>query len=197
MDTNLLSSYIQIHNNVLADNVLTSFEKVCSNHESFKDGNVVNDSQKTENTDKKIRDTKIWPLVNSEDEKSYTNIHWCNLLLTMFNKYSVDYFKKYHPYRHNQADVIDIQVLKYNVGGHYEFHVDHSKMIPRTLSFIYLINDDYEGGELIFATPDFKNDLTIEKKKNTLIVWPSNFMYPHMVKPVTKGTRFSVVGWAL
>jgi len=70
-------------------------------------------------------------------------------------------------------------------------------MIPRTLSFIYLINDDYEGGELIFATPDFKNDLTIEKKKNTLIVWPSNFMYPHMVKPVTKGTRFSVVGWAL
>jgi len=59
MDTNLLSSYIQIHNNVLADNVLTSFKKVCSNHESFKDGNVVNDSQKTENTNKKIRDTKI------------------------------------------------------------------------------------------------------------------------------------------
>jgi|TARA_R100001460_G_scaffold35576_4_gene68412 Rps23 Pro-64 3,4-dihydroxylase Tpa1-like proline 4-hydroxylase len=197
MDANLLSSYIQLYNNVLPDNVLTNFEKVCKDHEFLKEGSIVHDSKENEFSNKKIRDTKIWPLVNSEEEKSYTTIHWCNLLLSMFKKYSVEYFRVYEKNNLSQVDIIDIQVLKYNVGGHYQFHVDHSKKIPRTLSFIYLINDDYEGGDLVFATPDFKKDLIIEKKKNTLIIWPSNFMYPHTVQPVTKGTRFSVVGWAL
>ena len=32
---------------------------------------------------------------------------------------------------------------------------------------------------------------------NRMIIWPSTFLYPHTVKPVTKGTRYSVVAWAL
>ena len=28
-----------------------------------------------------------------------------------------------------------------------------------------------------------------------LVMWPSNFMYPHSVSPVTKGTRYAIVSW--
>jgi len=37
----------------------------------------------------------------------------------------------------------------------------------------------------------------MDKLKNRMLIWPSNFMYPHLVKPVTKGIRYSVVSWAL
>ena len=40
-------------------------------------------------------------------------------------------------------------------------------------------------------------ELIIEKKSNRMIVWPSNFLYPHAVKPVTEGIRYSIVSWAL
>ena len=49
-------------------------------------------------------------------------------------------------------------------------------MIMRVVSFILL---------------DEKYDLT----KGDIIVFPSNFMYPHKVEPVTKGTRYSYISW--
>lgn len=44
---------------------------------------------------------------------------------------------------------------------------------------------------------DGTGEYKIEVKPNRMIVWPSNFMFPHRVAPVTKGVRFSVVSWAL
>tara|TARA_R100000697_G_scaffold121409_1_gene148439 strand:- start:2922 stop:3107 length:186 start_codon:yes stop_codon:yes gene_type:complete len=60
-----------------------------------------------------------------------------------------------------------------------------------------LLNNDYEGGEICFRYPDTTGEWLIDKKPGRIIVWPSNFLYPHRVKPVTKGTRYSVVSWAL
>ena len=37
---------------------------------------------------------------------------------------------------------------------------------------------------------------TPEIVPNRLIIWPSNFLFPHSVLPVTKGLRYSVVAWA-
>ena len=54
-----------------------------------------------------------------------------------------------------------------------------------------MLNNDYEGGGLNFKWNDEKMD--IEIKPNRLIMWPSNFMYPHCVEPITKGTRYSIV----
>jgi predicted 2-oxoglutarate/Fe(II)-dependent dioxygenase YbiX len=53
------------------------------------------------------------------------------------------------------------------------------------------LNDDYEGGELVFWESE-----TIKLKAGSIMIFPSNFMYPHKVMPVTKGTRYSYVSWA-
>ena len=63
------------------------------------------------------------------------------------------------------------------------------KGIP-TLSIIGVLNDDYEGGELIMF-----EDTKIDTKKGDLIIFPSNFLYPHEITPVTKGVRYSYVSW--
>ena len=36
----------------------------------------------------------------------------------------------------------------------------------------------------------------LKPEPNSLIMWPSNFLYPHGVEPVSEGTRWSIVAWA-
>ena len=65
------------------------------------------------------------------------------------------------------------------------------------MSCILLLNNDYEGGNLCFRNPDGSGEWEVEVKPNRMIIWPSNFLYPHTVKPVTRGKSYSVVAWAL
>ena len=39
-------------------------------------------------------------------------------------------------------------------------------------------------------------DTPVEIGKGDLLIFPSNFLYPHRVDPVTKGVRYSYVSWA-
>ena len=39
-------------------------------------------------------------------------------------------------------------------------------------------------------------DQVIPFEAGDVIIFPSNFMYPHRVEPVTKGARYSYVSWA-
>ena len=59
-----------------------------------------------------------------------------------------------------------------------------------TLSIIGTLNDDYEGGEFIMF-----GDKKIDMKTGDLLIFPSTFLYPHKVNPVTKGSRYSYVSW--
>ena len=77
-------------------------------------------------------------------------------------------------------------------------HCDHihslfdgkRKGIP-TLSILGLLNDDFEGGDFVMFT-----DQKIEFNKGDLLVFPSNFLYPHRVEEVKSGTRFSFISWS-
>ena len=63
------------------------------------------------------------------------------------------------------------------------------KGIP-VLSVLGLLNDDFKGGEFVL----FDNEI-IPFEQGDLLIFPSNFMYPHKVEPVTKGTRYSFISW--
>jgi len=58
------------------------------------------------------------------------------------------------------------------------------------LSIVGVLNDDYKGGEFIMF-----DDYEIKFKTGDLIIFPSVFLYPHLVKPVKKGVRYSFVSW--
>ena len=47
-------------------------------------------------------------------------------------------------------------------------------------SVLGVLNDDYEGGEFVLI------DEKIDLSKGDIIIFPSNFMYPHKVEPVKK-----------
>ena len=88
---------------------------------------------------------------------------------------------------------------RYSKGGWMQRHIDniaHSHGqeygFPHISSLLFL-NDNYEGGNFVICDGEF------EKKpaQGSCVVFPSNFMYPHEVKEVTKGTRYSVMTWIL
>ena len=90
-----------------------------------------------------------------------------------------------------------IRFNRYNKNQIMSKHCDHIhslftgeiRGIP-ILSIVGLLNDDYKGGEFIMF-----DDYEIKFKAGDLIVFPSIFLYPHLVKPVKKGVRYSFVSW--
>jgi PKHD-type hydroxylase len=78
--------------------------------------------------------------------------------------------------------------------GHYGMHIDKTiNGAVRKLSLTIQLSspDDYEGGELALQ---FKKDAEIMPKElGKMVVFPSYVL--HEVRPVTKGTRYSLVAW--
>lgn len=96
------------------------------------------------------------------------------------------------------SKLTQVDVLKYTPGGKYNAHIDHGFQCERTLSVILNLNEDYEGGDFVFFHQDCKTEMKrVSCKKGTVIMFPSNFLYPHAVEPITKGTRYSIVSWLL
>ena len=187
-----IKNFIKIYDEVLPWSVLSNLIRFANNNNNkFKETAVGENKEVNFNT----RRTYTLPLSNLS--KSLTNVHWFNLLHFYFKK-NLDKFPQdakiiEYEYRH----ISNIEILKYENTGFYTWHVDHFAGIPRTMSCILLLNNDYEGGNLCFRNPDGSGEWEVEVKPNRMIIWPSNFLYPHTVKPVTKGTRYSVVAWAL
>jgi PKHD-type hydroxylase len=89
----------------------------------------------------------------------------------------------------------EVEVLKYDEGSFFNLHSDLGTdeiSSTRKLSLVVMLSakEDYDGGELEFVPPN--ND----KQQNigSLFIFPSYI--PHQVKPVTGGTRHTLVAWA-
>jgi predicted 2-oxoglutarate/Fe(II)-dependent dioxygenase YbiX len=144
--------------------------------------------------------TKIKLSGNQELSTSYDNVSTKDVLMKQIweglNQYIIkdfhfswlDGWNGFTPLRFNQ----------YKENKKMAEHCDHiiineagtRKGIP-VLSIIGSLNDDYEGGEFIMF-----QDEEIKLKQGDLMIFPSVFLYPHRVEPVTKGVRNTFVSWA-
>ena len=91
-------------------------------------------------------------------------------------------------------DVDAPMIMKYEKGGHYDWHVDTGNSVcHRKLSFTIQLSDDkdYSGGDVEFIGT--KVDTKAFRQKGVCIIYPS--FLPHRVTKVTKGTRHAIVGW--
>tara|TARA_R110002012_G_scaffold100500_1_gene239191 strand:- start:1424 stop:2053 length:630 start_codon:yes stop_codon:yes gene_type:complete len=136
-------------------------------------------------------------------------------------------YRELHPYIHEanksagwnfEWDRSEVcQFTKYKLNQYYDWHCDswdkpYEKKGPqlgkiRKLSMTCQLTDgsEYEGGELEFDFRNYDPHMREETKhlrqakeilpKGSIIVFPS-FVW-HRVKPVTKGTRYSLVMWNL
>ena len=161
---------------------------------TFDAATIIGDNQTGPKVEKKIRKTDILPLDHLNE--SFTNVKHARILRKKFYELGLEYLNK-----KNVSNVtglkrhVDLQILKYTAGGFYTFHSDYHFSQPRNLSLVYILNDDFEGGNLTFYNIEKNIQIKTKMKKNSIVVFPSNFIFPHTVEPVTKGIRYSCVGW--
>ena len=186
------------------DKGIIKLEDIISGSES----NVISGSDAFELYDTFGFPIDLTALILKENGLNYNEKEFINLLDTQKNRSKAAHVNSNEEWvsvlDSNETEFIgydnlraNIRILKYEKGGHYKFHTDHGPTTPRTLSLIYFVNDDFEGGNLNFKLVGSGGEMVIENKPNRLVIWPSNFMYPHRVTPVESGTRYSVVAWAL
>lgn len=90
-----------------------------------------------------------------------------------------------------------IRFNKYSKNKEMAEHCDHiqglfdgeRKGIP-ILSVLGVLNNNYVGGEFIILENE-----EIKFKVGDILIFPSIFLYPHKVKPVKKGKRYSFISW--
>ena len=138
---------------------------------------------------KDIRDVKGYQL----NFDTPTNLFYWNYIKTEIERIYILYKAKFPTMMSSKINQIDL--LKYSPGQKYEVHTDHYNTSPRHLSIIMNLNDDYEGGDLIFTDQSKKEIKRLKLGKGSIVFFPSNFMYPHGIEPITKGTRYSIVSW--
>jgi PKHD-type hydroxylase len=133
----------------------------------------------------KIRKSKIvWITPDPE-------INWVYQRLTnIITRLNADYFR-FDLFGFTEG----FQFTEYNApNGQYGKHIDTSfNGTVRKLSFVLQLSDpkDYKGGELQIHLDDTPE--VMKKEQGTVIAFPSPTL--HEVTPITKGRRYSLVGW--
>ena len=135
---------------------------------------------------------ELQPYIHKANKKAGWNFEWDRSESCQFTKYKHNQYYDWH------CDSWDKPYDKPN-------SPDNGKI--RKLSMTCQLTDgsEYEGGELEFDFRNYDPNMRDEFKhlkqakeilpKGSIIVFPS-FVY-HRVKPVTKGTRYSLVMWNL
>jgi hypothetical protein len=185
-----IESYIKVYPNWLDAKKCEQTVNELSQHDEWKQNTFYNALTKKEYSPSGNKELDItWGSLITTKEYVMQRI-W-DSLSEYFKELNANYFSGWQGYT-------EVRFHRYKMQQTMSHHCDHihdmfdgnRKGIP-TLSFVATFNDDYEGGEFVMW-----NDTVIEMKAGTAIIFPSCFLYPHMVQPVTKGVRYSCVSWA-
>ena len=130
----------------------------------------------------------------TQEQQNKITPHLVKALEEYQNKYSTEGEKTQGPWL---TKFSPIRFNKYVIGTTMRKHYDHihsifdgkMKGVP-IISIVGQLNEDYEGAEFYCRGKEIK------LKTGDILLFPSNFMYPHEVKEAKKGVRYSFVSWA-
>ena len=129
---------------------------------------------------KEIRDANVFPFpLNEQTEPLYKKM----MMIVEAANQEYDFDIDGIPH--------EFQLLKYEPGGHYNWHMDMGGTNgDRKISVVVFLTDpsEYEGGEL-----EVLEGGKLPREQGTVATFPSYMM--HTVNPVTKGTRWTLVSW--
>ena len=180
-----LSKYIKVYNNILDINDCNLIVNEYTNSDEWLSAEIA--------TGANLQVRKCDSIPISSQEILQKNIHVRKKIDSMlFEKVSI-IVQKYmsdFPSCFLSSDT-GYDLLRYKDGGYYRQHSDSFKEQMRTISVSINLNSDYVGGKMAF----FDREIQIRGGVGSAIVFPSNFMYPHEIMPIEKGTRYSIVTW--
>ena len=181
---------IIIKENVIPPQNIEELMLLTNNTKDISQATIINkDKEDGSEKNLEVRNTLWYPITDQLAKHLEESVADC-FRQFVIPKYHCE-FKSYEP----------VQFLGYPPGGHYKGHNDGEafnmetrqweRCMPRDVSFLFYLNDQYGGGELEFGDLG----LTIKPKKGMMIAFPSYKEFAHKVHPVTWGHRYSLVCW--
>jgi Rps23 Pro-64 3,4-dihydroxylase Tpa1-like proline 4-hydroxylase len=184
--TQKLEDFIKIYDDIISDDLC---DKILNEYKNSDDWGLTLVGEGVVNNN--IRNCSMIQLSNNDvinkkyEIRKFIDVELHQQLLKVVEKYSQDF--------PNFAPSVDTgyDLLRYQTGEFYTQHTDSFVHQQRSVSCSLSLNDDYTGGEFAF----FNREIVIRPKIGSVIVFPSNFMYPHEIMPVIEGTRYSIITW--
>ena len=186
-----LGNNIFMYNNVMGEDldILKEVDSIFVNYNiGFADSTM-----NAGDYDKSLRSCTVFSLyTNKEEDADYNNLKKIlnKKIDIAVSKCILDFIKKTGIKIKERESW---EVLKYEKGQMVTWHCDDGEVHPSKVSFVYYINDDYEGGEIQFKNKVYT--MPIKPSKDSLIIFPSGIDYIHRVLPVTEGTKYSVISF--
>ena len=139
---NELLKFIKIVKAPLANATVAELLKYLDSQKEFRPATTIGDGDNnSSNKGGQIR--KVSEHGFRKYHQSMTHVHWHNLLCHTIMGEAENY--RVQQKEMSAMKMTHLSALKYEKSDHYVFHVDHCVDIPRTLSVIYLLNNDYKG----------------------------------------------------
>jgi hypothetical protein len=116
---------------------------------------------------------------------------WDSISTYIFKDLNVPWFNSWNGFtgakynRYSQTHGMDLHC------DHIQSIFDGQKKGVPILTILIILNNDFEGGEFIMFDEE-----VIPFSKGDVLIFPSNFLFPHKVNAVTAGVRYSTVFWA-
>ncbi|HJP10635.1 MAG TPA: 2OG-Fe(II) oxygenase [Arenicellales bacterium] len=199
----LLSDYVKVYKNCFTksfcETVIEEFDSDCSQKAPVDwRGNLEVLSQ--------YRDAALYS-INAKEQEPVSDLRR-SITKTLTDTLTIqleNYLQETHLYVDNvickkffNGSNDGFRFLRYDVGGHCAEHTDQcvSAETTRVITCSINLNDNYEGGHtLFFPLYPHSNRVHIPPQTGQLILFPSNFLYPHIVTKVTSGARYQIITW--
>jgi hypothetical protein len=189
-----LEEKIVVYKNILPQNIdiLKDLEEIFDSYDKdFVRATINNHEYIPE-----LRSCTVFSLFTDNSEshlKEYQNkkINLNNKINKGISLAVIDYIKEYN-IKLKEKECWEI--LRYKESQKLAWHSDDGEVHPCLISFVYYINDDYEGGEIEFK--EKLDGIPYKPEANSLIIFPSSSDYTHRVLPITKGTKYAGISFA-
>jgi predicted 2-oxoglutarate/Fe(II)-dependent dioxygenase YbiX len=116
-------------------------------------------------------------------------------------KHTIEVFNVSTNRNYSITGINQMDLLHYKEGGQYNFHRDTTQGMThheRKISCIVQLSnpEDYEGGDFVLDAEEVSIDeKELRRKRGTVILFESRL--DHRILPITKGERYSLIGWGV
>ena len=127
----------------------------------------------------------------SKDRNTIASFYTCQVHPFVHEIYNI-LAPVWNNYEHQLSFIEPYEIKSYIEGDLFDYHTDSYvnliQHVNRKLNLLVQLSDEneYEGGDLLV------NQFKCSRKKGTAILFPAHLF--HCVTPITKGTRYSLIG---
>jgi hypothetical protein len=93
-----------------------------------------------------------------------------------------------HTFSEGSVDMTGLQIQRYKVGDHFDWHVDSLSGVNRIFAFIIYLNDN-DG------CTEFLNGKKVKPEPGKIIFFPTTWTYPHRGQELKVGTKYIITGF--